>query len=369
MTIRLAVAAMGNPLDPKTWSRTPLNIIEAMRDHGVDVVPIDARLDSWQKAFSFLLQPGLGRSNYNRGPFGRKLASQQVSAGIRQKAIDAVLHMGSLSLPTDTDEGSYQGIKHYLYADYTWNLQRQNAVENRVNCSYWSSKVDQLEAASMRSVSHFFSTSHYVKEDWVQNYQLPANKITPVGTGLGVIKPYDGSKDYQNKKILFAAKGRFHDKGGPLVIEAFNLARKADPDIQLIIVGSDVKVNPAATENMDVMGFVPLEKLQQLFEECSLFVLPAANEPWGLVYLEALACGMPIVGMNKGAFPEFNSSGQHGWTLQSSSPSELAGIIVRAFESPKILREIGDRGRCFVNQNFDWKIVAKKIITQIKADM
>jgi len=197
--------------------------------------------------------------------------------------------------------------------------------------------------------------------------ELILKKITAVGTGLGVIKPYFGLKNYSNGKILFAVKERFEDKGGLLVLEAFKIALKSNPNLELTIIGQSKYTEKIILPNVKVYGFVTVEKLQEIFNESSIFLMPATYEPWGLVYLEALACKIPIVGFNRNSFPEISGNGVYGFSINEINPEELAKILIDAFSNPQKLYEIGVKAQNYCLNKYSWGNTVSKIIRTIES--
>src|SRR6185436_4212960 len=160
--------------------------------------------------------------------------------------------------------------------------------------------AERLEDAAYRQMAHVFTISEYVRQNLISHFQVRPERITVVGTGRGAIQPYHGPKDYQNHTILFVAKGRFEDKGCVLLLEALKLARQREPRLKLIVVGDERSRKVAeGIPNVEVHGYVALETLQSFFNQASLFAMPAQNEPWGLVFLEALSCKTPVLGLNR----------------------------------------------------------------------
>jgi glycosyltransferase involved in cell wall biosynthesis len=253
------------------------------------------------------------------------------------------------------------GETHSLLLDSTWDLARWNSVEGKPKSDRQAHAFEVMERAAYAQIQNFFPVSNYVSENLIAHYGRGPQHIHVVGTGLGRIQAYDGPKDYTRPHLLFTAKGRFLDKGGPMVVEAFDIARKRLPQLRLTIVGSDKGRDFVTNPAIDVHGFVPLETLQKHFEESSLFVLPAPYEPWGLVYLEAMACGMPIIGLDRNAFPEFCSGERHGWTLRQADPLHLADLLVEAFAAPDLLEKKGRAARDFVGQRYSWRKTAERI--------
>ena len=94
--------------------------------------------------------------------------------------------------------------------------------------------------------------------------------------------------------------------------------------------------------------------------------MPAINEPWGLVYLEAMACKMPIVGLNRNSFPEISGFGEYGFSVMEGTPDQLADTISKAFESPSRLKEMGTAAQNYCLSNFTWESTVNKIVDQIR---
>ncbi len=203
----------------------------------------------------------------------------------------------------------------------------------------------------------------------MHHYQIDASKISVVGTGRGKIKPFRGIKDYQSGFILFVAKGRFEEKGGFLLIEAFKLAQRINQNFKLILIcPQGYKDIIPLLPNMEILSSVSWEKLQSLFNHASLFAMPALNEPWGLVYLEALACKVPILGLNRNSLPEITQNGNFGFLCTSPEPADICEKILEAFSNIERLALMGTEGQHFCLNTFSWSWVADGIITQIFKD-
>ena len=100
-------------------------------------------------------------------------------------------------------------------------------------------------------------------------------------------------------------------------------------------MGNDILENELKNINgLEVYGFVSKEKLEELYRTSSLFVQPALDEPWGLVFLEALLCQLPIVGLDRNAFPELSGNGRFGFACKEEDPQLLAELLEEALSKP-----------------------------------
>jgi glycosyltransferase involved in cell wall biosynthesis len=226
--------------------------------------------------------------------------------------------------------------------------------------------AERLERQAYQNFTHIFSISEYLKENLINHYGVDPGKITVVGTGRGILQPYFEEKTYDSNRILFAAKGRFLDKGGDLVLKAFRKARETNPKLRLTIVGQNDYSDRISEPHVETHGFVSVEQLQEIFNTHDLFLMPALNEPWGLVFIEALACKMPIMGLNRNSFPEISGYGKYGYLVKSQNTDELARILVESMANPEELARKGAAGQAYCLEKFTWNNVADTLVKTIR---
>lgn len=365
--IQLNICSLGDPTNSKTWSGTPFNLYSELKKMdclGTAFISKSSVNKYKRRLISLITRIYYTNSiDKERGFLHRYLNAKKVEYETAISNTNLTLHTGTLDLPF------YKlplNQKHYLFCDSTWNLWASYSTDMKGYTKKLLKDAEKLERKAYNQMEHIFPISEYVKDNIVTHYGINPKKITVVGTGLGVIKPYFGLKDYSNGKILFAAKGRFEDKGGPLVLEAFIIALRSNPNLELIIVGQNEYAERIDLPNVKVYGFIPIEELQNIFNESSLFLMPAINEPWGLVYLEALACKTPIVGLNRNSFPEISRKGEYGFGLIEADPNKLSEILIKAFSDCQKLEDIGIKGQEYCLKNFSWNNTVLKIINTIE---
>ena len=267
------------------------------------------------------------------------------------------LHMGTRSMPA----GSLQNAaKHSIYLDSTFHLMQPQSLANfspRVRKQY-----EDFEKWAIKKAAYLFTTADYVKRDLATYYEVPEDRISVVGTGRGKIQASGDSKDYSTRTTLFVAKERFMEKGGQLLLDGFKLAVAADPRLKLIVVGQEqYRAAVEAVPNATFKTALPWEELELLFNQASLFAMPAQYEPWGLVYLEALACGTPVLGLNRNALPEFTLNGASGFLLDQATAEAVAAGLKDAFSNIDRLARMGQLGQKHVLEHYDWDLTGRKI--------
>ena len=171
--------------------------------------------------------------------------------------------------------------------------------------------------------------------------------------------------------FLFVGKD-FYRKGGDLVVAAFNQIKPFYPEAKLIIAGPDsLSSEITAIKGIKFIGNVSVDKVSQLMASSTIFVMPSRFEAYGLVFIEAMANGMPIIGRDKYEMPHFVSQGA-GMVMKSEMTDELeisnlvkcmnnmledkAQYLTKALElAPNIIAE------------YSWESVANRIIYEIQS--
>ncbi|AXY74552.1 glycosyltransferase [Paraflavitalea soli] len=363
--MKINICGIGNPHNPKVWSGTPYNILKVLEANdnlasafSSDENTLLSRFLKFTGALYYNVKPGWER----RSRTVRQINAATSVKNTRRSVSNHTLHFGTGDLPfRKLPKGQY----HYIYCDSTWDLWSTHSTFRHLYSKRIIKLCEELEQLSFAQATHIFPISEYVKENLINHYHVNPSKITVVGTGPGVIKPFFGQKDYRQKKILFAAKGRFEDKGGFIVLDAFKKALREHPDMHLSIVGQKKYQQMASHPNITAYDFLSIGQLQELFNSHSLFLMPAINEPWGLVYIEAMLCKMPIVGLNRNSFPELSHYGKFGVGIDSPDAERLAGVLSNLMSDTGRLTAMGAGAQSFALQQFTWRNTVQKIIDQI----
>jgi glycosyltransferase involved in cell wall biosynthesis len=361
----ITVCSVRSPLDPGLWSRTPLNVCTALKERGrlgpavFGLRHKGIRIAGAITATAIVHRKPRSLQDFAVGRLPRYLHGLHIVRQIERLKTKEVLHFCCdryFPLPFIPP-----GTRHYLMIDGTWNDWEHPHLEKK-----FESSVDRALGEGYRQMEHIFPIGEWVRDSLIKHYGVEPERITIVGTGTGIIQPFRGEKNYRNDTILFAAKERFADKGGALLLEGFRLAQAKKPSLKLWIVGDQsLREAESTTPNLKVFSFLPLEELQRLFNEASLYAMPAPLEPWGLVYLEALSCKTPILGLNRRAFPELSGDGKYGFVVSEPTPKGIADALLDAFSDYDRLRRMGEEGQQRVAEWFTWQAVADRILRVI----
>jgi glycosyltransferase involved in cell wall biosynthesis len=362
----IAISSLADPLDPRTWSGTPSNIASALERAGCRVVGVKTGTARAGKALMLTATrlSGLG-SDWQRAPYSRAWAARRLVRHLERHPVGQVLHMGTGDMPMRRADGR----AHYVFCDATWHRWAQHATDIDTYPRRMRERAADLERRAYAQTRHFFTVSDSARADLLDHYGMPADRVTTVRTGMGRVEPSVGDRDYSAGEVLFVAKERLADKGAWLLLDAFAAARRRRPDIRLTIVGSDALASRLrGTPNVEVTGFVSDADLQAVFDRSTLFAMPALNEPWGLVYLEALACRIPVLGLRRHAFPEIAAEGRFGFIVEEPTAEAVADALIEALADPARLRTMGEAGQEHCLRTYSWDHVAREIVSVLERD-
>lgn len=108
------------------------------------------------------------------------------------------------------------------------------------------------------------------------------------------------------------------------------------------------------------MGFVPNEELPSLYRQSDIFVLPSQTESFGLVFAEAMSCGLPIAASNVGGIPETVRDGVDGLLCPPGDPLSLRENILRLMSNVDTREEISHSQRERILESYSWEQIAAR---------
>lgn len=204
---------------------------------------------------------------------------------------------------------------------------------------------------ALQKSSHIFSVADFLKRH-VTNLGIAENKITVVGNGVDTDKFSAVERSLARKSmslseaapVLISVGGLVERKGFHRVIEILPRLRKKYPGIRYLVVGGasaegnwrkhlEGMVEDLGLEDVvSFLGIISPNDLKLPLSSADLFVLSTRNEGWANVFLEAMACGLPVITTDVGGNSEVVSKPELGMLVPFGDKDELELAISRALE-------------------------------------
>ena len=244
------------------------------------------------------------------------------------------------------------------------------------NLSSWAER-DAYEHAD-----RIIAVSGGMREDILAAYpNVDPDKVVVVHNGI-TMSDIDRSKP----TLLFV--GRItRQKGLPYLLKALHLV---DPGIQVVLcagapdtpeIAEEVKTAFARLDEergniIWIEEMLPKPELNALEHGCDAFICPSIYEPLGIVNLEAMACGLPVVASATGGIPEVVVDGETGYLVPidqlhdgTGTPTDpdkfvadMAAAIDKVMADPELARKMGQAGYERARDHFSWESIADQTV-------
>lgn len=184
--------------------------------------------------------------------------------------------------------------------------------------------------------------------------------------------------DDSTQRILFVGQCEPY-KGVDILLNAIGLLGQGEKHPYIVDIVGDTTTNTVyyrqlleiverdgLQERVNFHGHVSdKSQLQEFYESADVFVLPSRYEGFGIVLLEAMSFGLPIVATTAGAIPELVGDGLHGLLVPPDDPQALAEAIARLLRAPDLRAEFGRNGYIFAwdkREFFSWDAVGERVL-------
>ena len=217
------------------------------------------------------------------------------------------------------------------------------------------------------------TVSERLKKEFVHRFGVPSEKIRviPNGVDINLFRPTVSNSNeilskYQLPEDYVLFVGRLVEQKGV----QFLLKAVKGTNIHVAIVGGgtlysylkELSKRLGISKQVHFIGSVPLEDLRKIYSKAKFCVIPSVAEgfPCGLVGLEAMASGLPIVASRIEGIEEIVVDGYNGFLFEKGDVKKLRLHLTKLIEDEKLVKIMGKRSRKIVEDKFSWSVVAQK---------
>lgn len=260
---------------------------------------------------------------------------------------------------------------HTQYREYTHYIPLpQEAIQE-----FLKGAVETWLRDFMGLCQHIVIPSESMKEILIRDYGLRA-RYTVIPTGID-LEPYQladrealrASQGWQADKILVSTGRLTQEKNWPTLIRAAQKVYQKHPDLRLVLIGSGPKKSALQelaskldmAERVTFTGELPFSDVIVYLKAADIFGFASVTETQGLVTMEALAAGLPVVAVDGSVTRDIVDNGEQGFLVRNDA-DELAASVNRLLESPEMMRKFHLRAIEKVKV-FNIKICARQLLS------
>jgi glycosyltransferase involved in cell wall biosynthesis len=228
--------------------------------------------------------------------------------------------------------------------------------------------TELIEKTVVSRADKIIAVSKFTKQSLLTTYGVPSSKVEVIHNGIYPEEYEYSERDVSEikdilgidceKMILFVGRLEAR-KNLAVLVKAYSLVCQKS-NAKLVIAGGgnqepliNLARNLGVENGIVFTGHVDDKTLKVLYGACDVFVLPSLLEGFGLVLLEAMAAGKPVVASNKGGIPEVINGSES--LIDPHNPKELANALIFYLERGGLSEEVGKRNKKYVVDNFSWK--------------
>lgn len=209
-----------------------------------------------------------------------------------------------------------------------------------------------LERTLYRAAAHIVLWSEWAARSVVDDYGIDPRKVSVINPSvdMAAFPPRRPHAPEERVKILFVGND-FARKGGPDLLDVFTHGFADRAELHLVTNAAVDCALPHVHVHPSVAAYSP--EWLALYQSADIFALPTRGEAFGLVFMEAMAAGLPVVGTRINAIPEMVMDGETGLLAPPGDRPALARHLQALVDSAALRRQMGALGRARAARAFD----------------
>ncbi|MDD3718887.1 MAG: glycosyltransferase family 4 protein [Actinomycetota bacterium] len=217
--------------------------------------------------------------------------------------------------------------------------------------------------------------SNYMRDEVARIFELPGDKITVIPNGIEY-ELFRSDADTErirrqfvepDSRMIFFVGRLVYEKGVQTVIEAMPRVLQEFPDLRFLVAGTGAHVRALQVmidefglgEKIKLLGFVDAEKLPMFYKCADITVVPSIYEPFGMVVLEAMVAGCPVIVADTGGLKEIVVHEETGLCFKPGNPESLAQAMIRVLRDEGLAQRLTSDAQKFIGEKYNWGRIAR----------
>jgi glycosyltransferase involved in cell wall biosynthesis len=236
--------------------------------------------------------------------------------------------------------------------------------------------LSRLERHNARRAPLVLTTSDYCRRAITRHYGVPQERIrlVPEGIDLARWQRVAGAPRRGDGATILCVARQYRRKHVADLLRAIPRVRRSIPQARALIVGDGpehgnlrrLHAELNLGEAVQLLGEIPDDdEVARLYRQADVFCLPSIQEGFGIVFLEAMASGLPVVATTAAAIPEVVPQGKAGLLVPPGDVEALAAALVELLRDSRRLGDYAAFGQTHVRR-YDWPAVGRTFLEQVR---
>lgn len=372
--LKIAYITLVDPNNKHSWSGTNYYLLQTLRKHVGDVETLGPAepgiISFFCKAVNFLSIKLFGkRFDYRHSKVYAKACSQLFQKKLEGKKYDLIICPGNIS--------SVAYLKTFVPIVAVGDRTVAASMNyHKIFSGLWKWSEDaslQTEKEALQNCTLALYPSPWAVDSAIKNYGIDPAKVLmlPFGANMDVYPTRRTKKKNSILHLLFIGVD-WEGKGGPIAVECLHELVKMGIDARLTVVGCTV---PAEFAHEKIINHKFLnknipeqaKKLEALFLESDIFILPTRIDAYGLVFCEASAYGVPSFGTNTGGVGGALHDGVNGYLVPyEANGKEWAKRVAALYQNGEMYSRISASARTLFEEQLNWDSWARDFVKALE---
>lgn len=216
------------------------------------------------------------------------------------------------------------------------------------------------------AADRLISPTRFMVDQLVEGFELSPDRVVRIPNGIDPVN-WAGHTPTSEREPLVVTWGRVqYEKGFQVLARAMTSLRGAVPNVSCVIAGRGSYLPELQTQIdvegvsdlIDLPGFLHPDDLRVLVRRAGCVVIPSLYEPFGIVALEALAAGAPLIVSRTGGLAELIAGTDAGLTFEPGNPDDLAHCVKLVLGDPDLADHLTRSARQLIEERYAWEAIA-----------
>jgi glycogen synthase len=226
--------------------------------------------------------------------------------------------------------------------------------------------VHAVESWLAHRATDVIASSRFMANEVIVGFELPAERVHRIPNGIDPTWWSGGERPAHRDPLVFTWGRVQYEKGFQVLGRAISLLRSRVPGIQCVIGGrgsylpelqSQIDIE-GVSDLVHLPGFVPDDQLRDMIHRAGCVAIPSLYEPFGIVALEALAGGAPLIVARTGGLAELVDGTGAGLMFEPGNADELAACIELVLRDEELAEQMRERAALLLAERYSWTAIA-----------